>query len=61
MKDKLNLFNQKFKEICGFQSTWRVSYEQLRKQIIIYIESILLPTYEKFISMFEDVVGKNAD
>ncbi|WJX63698.1 hypothetical protein P8452_48555 [Trifolium repens] len=61
MKDKLNLFNQKFKEMCGIQSTWRVFDEQLRKQIIIYVETMLLPAYENFIARFENVVGKNAD
>ncbi|GAU13233.1 hypothetical protein TSUD_246030 [Trifolium subterraneum] len=61
MKGKLNLFNHKFREICGIQSTWRVYNEQLRKQIIISIESILLPTYEYFIGMFRNIVGTNAD
>jgi len=61
MKDKLNLFNQRFREMCGTQSTWRAFDEKLRKQIITSIESILLPTYEKFIGMFEDAVGKNAE
>ncbi|CAL5189725.1 unnamed protein product [Lathyrus oleraceus] len=59
IKDKLNLFNQKFKEMCGIQSKWRVFDEQLRKQMIMFIESILLPAYENFISMFRNVVGKN--
>jgi hypothetical protein len=56
MKGKLNLFNQKFKEMCGIQSTWRVFDEQLRKQIIIYVETMLLPAYENFIARFENVV-----
>ncbi|CAJ2652723.1 unnamed protein product [Trifolium pratense] len=61
MKGKLNLFNQKFKEMCGIQSTWRVFDEQLKKQIIIYVEKMLLPDYENFIARFENVLGKNAD
>ncbi|CAK8537900.1 unnamed protein product [Lathyrus sativus] len=60
MKEKLNLFNQKFKEVSGIQSKWRVFDEQLRKQMIMFIESILLPAYENFVSMFRNVVGKNA-
>jgi hypothetical protein len=60
MIDKLSLFNQKFREMCGIQSTWCVFSEQLRKQIIISIECILLPPYENFIVMFQDVIGKNA-
>ncbi|KAK2376587.1 exocyst complex component EXO70B1 [Trifolium repens] len=61
MKSKLNLFNQKFKEMCGNQSTWRVFDEQLRKQIIIYVETMMLPAYENFVARFENVLGKNAD
>ncbi|GAU13231.1 hypothetical protein TSUD_246010 [Trifolium subterraneum] len=61
MKGKLNLFNQKFREMCAIQSTWRVFDEQLRKQIIIYVETMLLPAYENFIARFENVLGKNAD
>jgi hypothetical protein len=60
MKGKLNLFNRKFKEMCGIQSTWRVHDEQLRKQIIIYVETMMLPAYENFIARFENVLGENA-
>lgn len=48
MKDKLNLFNLMFVEICAAQSTWIVSDKQLREQIIKYIDSILLLAYGKF-------------
>jgi hypothetical protein len=61
MKDNLSLFNQKFKEMCGIQCTWRVFDEKLRKQIITFLEINLLPAYENFIAMFQNVVGKNAD
>ncbi|GAU13237.1 hypothetical protein TSUD_246070 [Trifolium subterraneum] len=61
MKDKLNLFNQKFREMCGIQSTWRVFNEQVRNFIITSVESILLPAYENFIGMYHNTVGKNAD
>ncbi|MCI03496.1 exocyst complex component EXO70B1-like [Trifolium medium] len=61
MKGKLNLFNQKFREMCGIQSTWHVFDDQLRKQIIIYVETMLLPAYENFIVRFENVLGINAD
>ncbi|AES98872.1 exocyst subunit exo70 family protein [Medicago truncatula] len=53
MKNKLSLFNHKFRETCGIQSTWRVFDEQLRRQIIISIEISLFPAYEKFISMVQ--------
>ncbi|WJX58380.1 hypothetical protein P8452_43843 [Trifolium repens] len=61
MKDNLSLFNQKFKETCGIQCTWRVFDEKLRKQIITFLEIKLLPSYENFIAIFQNVVGKNAD
>jgi hypothetical protein len=62
MKDKLNIFNQKFREMCGIQSTWRVLNEQVRNFIITSIESILLPAYENFIGMYHNsTVGKNVD
>jgi len=48
MKDKHNLFNNHFEEICNVQSTWIVSDKQLREQIIKYIDSILLLAYGKF-------------
>ncbi|XP_058744779.1 exocyst complex component EXO70B1-like [Vicia villosa] len=60
-KEKLNLFNQKLKEMCGIQSKWRVFNKQLKKQIIVYVENMLLPAYENFIEEFENVVGENAD
>jgi hypothetical protein len=46
--------------MCGIQSTWRVHDEQLRKQIIIYVETMMLPAYENFIARFENVLGENA-
>jgi hypothetical protein len=61
MKDNLSLFNQKFKETCGIQCTWRVFDEKLRKQIIAFLEIKLLPSYENFIAIFQNVVGQNAD
>jgi len=61
IKDNLNSFHQKFQEICGIQSTWRVFDEQLRKQIIITLENMLLPAYENFIARLHDVHGKNSD
>jgi len=60
MKDKLNLFNLMFVEICAAQSTWIVSDKQLREQIIKSIDSILLPVYGKFTDRFRDVFGKHA-
>ncbi|KAL5102123.1 hypothetical protein RYX36_006450, partial [Vicia faba] len=42
-------------------SAWRIFNKQLKKQIIIYVENMLLPAYENFITEFENVVGKNAD
>ncbi|KAK7300875.1 hypothetical protein RJT34_11726 [Clitoria ternatea] len=60
MKDKLNLFNQQFKEICNIQSTWFVFEEQLRKRIIVSIEDILLPAYGNFIGKFQDFLGKQS-
>ncbi|CAJ2652717.1 unnamed protein product [Trifolium pratense] len=61
MKDNLSLFNQKFKETCGIQCTWRVFDEKLWNQIKTFLKMKLLPAYENFIAMFENVVGKNAD
>ncbi|XP_027333706.1 exocyst complex component EXO70B1-like [Abrus precatorius] len=61
MKIKLSLFNLHFEEICNIQSTWSVFDEQLREQIIILLESTLLPAYGKFIERICDVLGKHAD
>ncbi|XP_057442235.1 uncharacterized protein LOC130733957 [Lotus japonicus] len=60
MKDKLNLFNMHFEEICRVQSTWSVIDEQLREEIRISVNDILLPAYGNFIGRFQDVLGKHA-
>ncbi|KAK7321397.1 hypothetical protein VNO77_32008 [Canavalia gladiata] len=57
MKDKLNLFNLHFAEICSVQSAWLAFDKQLRKQIIMSLEHILLPTYGNFIERFHEVLG----
>ncbi|KAK7321505.1 hypothetical protein VNO77_32225 [Canavalia gladiata] len=60
MKDKLNLFNRQFKEMCSIQSKWFLSDKQLREQIIMSLENILLPAYGNFIGRFHDVLGGHA-
>ncbi|KAJ1437535.1 Exocyst complex component Exo70 [Sesbania bispinosa] len=60
MKDKLNLFNLRFREVYSVQSTWLVFDKVLRKQIIVYVENILLPAYANFIGRFHDVLGEHA-
>ncbi|XP_054795559.1 exocyst complex component EXO70B1-like [Prosopis cineraria] len=63
MKEKLKLFNTQFEEICRNQSTWFVFDEQLREEIRISLEKILMPAYVNFISRFRSLpeVGKQAD
>ncbi|KAJ1381269.1 Exocyst complex component Exo70 [Sesbania bispinosa] len=63
MKEKLKLFNLHFEEICRIQSQWFVFDEQLREEIRISLEKILLPAYGSFIGRFHNVpeLGKNAD
>ncbi|KAK7305479.1 hypothetical protein VNO77_43385 [Canavalia gladiata] len=63
MKEKLKLFNQHFEEICRVQSQWFVFDEQLREEIRISLEKILLPAYASFIGRFHNVpeLGKHAD
>ncbi|KAJ1384523.1 Exocyst complex component Exo70 [Sesbania bispinosa] len=63
MKEKLKLFNLHFEEICRVQSQWFVFDEQLREEIRISLEKILLPAYGSFIGRFRNVpeLGKNAD
>ncbi|KAJ1437538.1 Exocyst complex component Exo70 [Sesbania bispinosa] len=60
MKDKLNLFNLQFEQICSVQSTWCVSNKKLRAQIITSLENILLPAYENFVGRLQNVLGKHA-
>ncbi|XP_027333350.1 exocyst complex component EXO70B1-like [Abrus precatorius] len=60
MKDKLCLFNEKFKEMCSVQSTWFLFDKQLRAQIIVSLENVLLPAYGNFIGRFHDVLGGHA-
>ncbi|XP_027335853.1 exocyst complex component EXO70B1-like [Abrus precatorius] len=63
MKEKLKLFNHHFEEICRVQSQWLVFDEQLREEIRISLEKILLPAYASFIGRFHNVpeLGKHAD
>ncbi|KAI4305383.1 hypothetical protein L6164_028753 [Bauhinia variegata] len=63
MKDKLKLFNMQFDEICRIQSTWFVFDEQLRDEIRISLERILLPAYGNFIARFKNVpeLSKHAE
>ncbi|KAK7321391.1 hypothetical protein VNO77_32000 [Canavalia gladiata] len=60
LKQKLNLFNLHFEEICNVQSTWSVFDKQVREQTRVSLENILLPTYGNFIGRFQDVLGKHA-
>ncbi|KAI4315961.1 hypothetical protein L6164_023984 [Bauhinia variegata] len=63
MKEKLRLFNMQFEEICRVQSTWIVFDEQLREEIRISLEKILLPAYGNFLGRFQNVpeLSKHAD
>lgn len=63
MKEKIKLFNQHFEEICRVQSQWFVFDEQLREEIRISLEKILLPAYGSFTGKFQSVpeLSKNAD
>jgi len=63
MKEKLKSFNTMFDYICKEQSSWFVFDEQLRKEIRISLEKILLPAYGNFIGRFENIleIGKHAD
>eukprot|EP00256_Glycine_max_P031389 XP_006575429.2 uncharacterized protein LOC100816208 [Glycine max] len=63
MKETLKLFNTVFEETCREHSSWFVFDEQLREEIRISLEKILLPAYGNFVARFESVaeLGKNAD
>ncbi|KAK7301677.1 hypothetical protein RJT34_12548 [Clitoria ternatea] len=63
MKEKLKLFNLHFEEICRVQSQWLVFDEQLREEIRISLEKIVLPAYASFIGRFHNVpeLSKHAD
>ncbi|XP_057442201.1 exocyst complex component EXO70B1 [Lotus japonicus] len=63
MKEKLRSFNILFEDICRVQSSWFVFDEQLREEIRISLEKILLPAYGNFIGRFQNVpeLGKHAD
>ena len=52
MKEKLKSFNTVFEEICKEQSSWFVFDEQLREEIRISLEKILLPAYGNFVARF---------
>ncbi|KAL2317422.1 hypothetical protein Fmac_031298 [Flemingia macrophylla] len=60
MKNKLNLFNLHFEEICSVQSTWIVSDKKLRERIITSIENALVSAYGIFIGRFQSVFGNDA-
>jgi len=51
-KEELKSFNTVFEEICREQSSWFVFDEQLREEIRISLEKILLPAYGNFVARF---------
>ncbi|RYQ99239.1 hypothetical protein HN873_059167 [Arachis hypogaea] len=59
MKEKLKLFNVQFEEICCTQSKW-FARDDIRKEIIVSVENILLPAYGSFVGRLQDVLGKAA-
>ncbi|KAK7300868.1 hypothetical protein RJT34_11719 [Clitoria ternatea] len=63
MKEKLKLFNTTFEEICRVQSSWFVFDEQLREEIRISLEKLLIPAYGNFVGRFQSVpeLSKQAD
>ncbi|KAK7321394.1 hypothetical protein VNO77_32005 [Canavalia gladiata] len=63
MKEKLRSFNGLFEETCRIQSSWFVFDEQLREEIRISLEKLLLPAYGNFIGRFQSVpeLAKHAD
>jgi len=63
MKKKLKSLNMLFGEICRVQPSWFICDKHLKKEIIISIVKILLPSYAKFIRRFQRVLqlGKNAN
>ena len=61
MKEKLNLFNLRFKEIWRDQSAWFICDEELREEIIKSLERILSHAYGLFIWSFNSILGKHAN
>ncbi|XP_010443580.1 PREDICTED: exocyst complex component EXO70B1 [Camelina sativa] len=63
MKEKLKQFNIQFDEICKVHSTWVVFDEQLREELKISLDRLLVPAYGNFIGRFQNLgdIGKNAD
>lgn len=57
------MFNLHFEEICRVQSQWFVFDEQLKEEIRISIEKLLLPAYGSFIGRFQILpeLAKNSD
>ncbi|XP_045828936.1 exocyst complex component EXO70B1-like [Trifolium pratense] len=63
MKKKLKSFNMVFDDLCRVQSSWFIFDKQLREEIRISIEKLLLPAYENFMARFHNIaeVGKHAE
>ncbi|XP_058772765.1 exocyst complex component EXO70B1-like [Vicia villosa] len=60
LKEKIHLFNTHFEEICRVQSDWFVYDNDLREEIISYVETVLLPAYGIFIGRLQDILGNQA-
>ncbi|XP_054793780.1 exocyst complex component EXO70B1-like [Prosopis cineraria] len=63
MKEKIKYFNMQFEDICRVQSSWIIYDDQLREEIRIALERILLPAYGNFINRFENIaeLGKHPE
>ncbi|XP_073270730.1 exocyst complex component EXO70B1-like [Primulina huaijiensis] len=63
LRDKLNLFNTYFEEICSSQSTWVIVDEYLGEELRASIRGSLIPAYRNFIGRLQALVdfGKHGD
>ncbi|MCH83314.1 exocyst complex component [Trifolium medium] len=60
LKEKIDLFNSRFEDICRVQSEWFVYDNKLREEIISSVGNILLPAYGIFVGRLQDILGNQA-
>lgn len=53
LKERFKSFNTLFEEIHKIQSTWIVADDQLRTELRISIDEVVIPAYRSFLGRFQ--------
>lgn len=63
LRERMNVFNTSFDEVCRAQSSWVISDPQLKEELKAATTGALVPAYRNFLGRFRNAseVGRNPD